>query len=323
MSGRVAGGEFDADALQLGGEVLQDVADGAGVQLVEVVDGVPGLVGGLGADDPEFVGLPDEVDVLGEPQVVAAPVGLDDRRLQERGDAAQLVEDGAAGGFGGVRGEDGTDVEVLDRLADVLGVAVLEHVDGAGEEAALGGALLAHLAAAVDLLGDVREVEVRGEGAYQLGGGLEFDAAQQLGGGFAVLAGEAADPLDEVEEFVALLADECLAEEIAQSADVGAQLGAGGGGLVGTAHRCGSLQCLSTSGGFWRLADRAVRRTQDRCPHCGRRAGPSCAPCRAPRRCHTYDAVGYGSVASCSFHTVPLSFILIPSSPWDTYDHQP
>lgn len=247
--GAGAGGQLDADALQFGGEVLQDVADGARVELVEVVDGVAGLVGGLGADHPEFVGLPDEVDVLGEAQVGAAPVGLADRGLQEGGDPAQLVEDGAAGGLGGVRGEDGAHVEVLDGLADVLGVAVLEHVDGAGEEAALGGALLAQFAAAVDLLGDVREVEVGGEGAHELGGRLEFDAAEQLGGGLAVLAGEAADALDEVEEVVALLADEGLAEEVAQSADVGAQLGAGGGGLVGTAHRCGSLQCLSTSGG--------------------------------------------------------------------------
>ena len=79
-----AGGELDADALQLGGEVLQDVADGAGVQLVEVVDGVAGLVGGLGADDAQLVGLPEEVDVLGEPEVVAAAVGLDDRGLQQR-----------------------------------------------------------------------------------------------------------------------------------------------------------------------------------------------------------------------------------------------
>ena len=63
-------GQRDADALQFGGEVLQDVADGAGVQLVEVVDGVAGLVGGLGADDAQFVGLPDEVDVLGEARVV-------------------------------------------------------------------------------------------------------------------------------------------------------------------------------------------------------------------------------------------------------------
>ncbi len=176
------GREFDADAVQLGGEVFEDVADGARVQLVEVVDGVAGLVGGLRADDAEFVGLPDEVDVLREAEVEAAAVGLDDRGLQQLGDAAQLVEDGAAGGLGGVGGEDGPDVEVLDRLAQVLGVGVLEAVGGAGQEAALGRAAVAHLVGAVDLLGDVGEVEVGGEGPHELGGGLQLRLAEELGG---------------------------------------------------------------------------------------------------------------------------------------------
>ncbi|GAA3231284.1 hypothetical protein GCM10020256_45680 [Streptomyces thermocoprophilus] len=70
-------GEGDADAFEFGGEVLEDVADGACVEFVEVVDGVAGLVGGFGADDAEFVGLPDEVDVLGEAGVVAAAVGVE------------------------------------------------------------------------------------------------------------------------------------------------------------------------------------------------------------------------------------------------------
>lgn len=240
-------GELHADALQFRRQVLEDVADGARVEFVEVVDGVAGLVGGLGAYDAQFVGLPHQVDALGEARVVAAAVGLDDGGLEERGDAPELVEYRPARGFGGVRREHGADVEVADRLLDVLGVGVLEAVGGAGEETALGGAAFAQLAAAVDLLGDVGEVEVGGEGADQLGRGLQFDAPQQFGGGFAVLTGEAADLLDEVEELGALLPDEGLTEEVTQSADVGAQVGAVGcGGLakvVGTAHRCGSLQC--------------------------------------------------------------------------------
>ncbi len=237
--------ELDAGALQLGGEVLQDVADGTGVEFVEVVDGVAGLVGGLGPYDAQFVGLPHQVDVLGEAGVEAAAVGLVDRGVQEGGDAAQLVEDGAAGGLGGVRGEDGAHVEVADRFAQVLGVGVLEPVGRAGEQSALGGALGAEFAAAVDLFGDVGEVEVGGEGAHELGGGLQFGAAQQFGGGLAVLAGESAYLLDEFQQLGALLADEGLPEEITQPADVGAQLAAGrrGGLVVGTAHRCGSLQC--------------------------------------------------------------------------------
>ncbi|MGX1312629.1 hypothetical protein RKD24_002748 [Streptomyces calvus] len=240
-------GEVDADAFQFGGEVLQDVADGAGVQLVEVVDGVAGLVGGFGTDHAQFVGLPDEVDVLGEPGVEAAPVGLDDGGVEEGGDAAELVEDGAAGRFGGVGGEHGPHGEVADGFAQVFGVGVLEAVGGAGEQSALGGPAGAQFPAAVHLLGDVGQVEVGGEGADQLRGGLEFGTAQQLGGGLAVLAGESADLFDEVEEFRALLPDQGLAQEVTQPADVGTQLAARGrrgyGLVVGTAHRCGSLQC--------------------------------------------------------------------------------
>lgn len=254
-----AGRDLDADALELGGEVLEDVADGAGVQLVEVVDGVAGLVGGFGADHAQLVGLPDEVDVLGEAQVVAAAfTGTRDGLLEERGDAAQLVEDAAAGRLGGVRGEDGPDVEVLDRLAQVLGVGVLEHVGRAGQQPALGGAVGAQLLAAVHLLGDVGEVEVGGEGAHQLGGGLQVGVTEQLGGGDAVGAGECPDAFDQVEEVLALLAYEGLAEEVAEAADVRAQLGVGRGdgdgvgrvGLVGTAHRCGSLQCFER---YWEV----------------------------------------------------------------------
>lgn len=244
VSGRVSSGRVTPTRSSSAVRSSRTSPTAAGVEFVEVVDGVAGLVGGFGAHDAELVGLPDEVDVLGEAGVVAAAVGLDDRGLQEGGDAAQLVEDGAAGRFGGVGGEDGSDVEVLDRLAQVLGVGVLEAVRGAGEEAAVGGAPGAQFAASVDLLGDVGEVEVGREGADQLGGGLQFGAAQQVGGGLAVLAGQAADLLDQFQELGALLPYEGLTEQIAQAADVGAQLAAGRRGLVvGTAHRCGSLQC--------------------------------------------------------------------------------
>lgn len=252
--GAGAGGELYADALEFRGEVFEYVADGAGVQLVEVVDRVAGFVGGLGADDAEFVGLPDEVDVLGEAQVVAAAVaGAGDGLFQQGGDAAELVEDAAAGRFGGVRGEDGPDVEVLDGLAQVLGVGVLEHVGGAGEEPALGGAVGAQFLAAVHLFGDVGEVEVGGEGAHELGGRLQVGVAEEGGGGFAVGAGEGAHLFDEVEKVLALLADERLPEEVAEAADVRAQLCVRGvlgvgGDLVSTAHRCGSLQCSSATG---------------------------------------------------------------------------
>lgn len=206
------------------------------MEFVEVVDGVAGLVGGFRADHAEFVGLPDEVDVLGQPDVLAPAVGLDDRGFEEFGDAAELVEDGAPCGLGGVCGEDGPDVEVLDRLAQVFGVGVLEAVGGAGEEPALGGPAVAHLVGAVDLLGHVGEVEVGGEGAHELCGGLQVRVSEELCCCLTVGAGQGADALDEVEEVLALLSYEGLTQQVAEAADVGPQFGVGGRGLVGTAH---------------------------------------------------------------------------------------
>ncbi len=175
-----AGRQRDADAFQFGGEVLQHVADG--------------VLRGVRRGSRRRCG--PRRRVLGVPPAVrrSATAGRCSRRgagpgagrsggaaggVEEFGDAAQLVQHAAAGGLGGVRGEDRPDVEVPDGLAQVLGVGVLEAVGGAGEQSALGGAAGAQLAAAVDLLGDVGQVEVGGEGAHQLGGGVQVGLAEQ------------------------------------------------------------------------------------------------------------------------------------------------
>ena len=190
-----AGGQRDADALQLGGEVLQDVADGARRAARRGSRWRCGprrraRGGRRAARRSARAGRCSRRAGVS----CAAAVAPSMTRASPRsvGDAAQLVEDRAAGGLGGVRGEDRADVEVADRLAQVLGVGVLEPVGGAGEEAALGGAAGAQLAAAVHLLGDVGQVEVGGEGADQLGGGLQVGVAEQLGGGLAVARGSGA-----------------------------------------------------------------------------------------------------------------------------------
>ncbi|CAM5393786.1 Phosphoenolpyruvate carboxylase [Streptomyces cyaneofuscatus] len=247
------------------------------------------------------------------------------------------------------------EASVLDGGTQVLGVGVLEPVGGAGQEPALGGAAVAHLVGAVDLLGDVGEVEVGGEGAHELCGGLQVGVAEERGRRFAVGAGQGAYPLDEVEEFLAFLAYEGLAEEVTEAADVGAQLGAGGGGLVGTAHSVRLLavneevrrsgvsrwRCCWVVGG--RLAgygalrqaavllprpDERVRtalsdpsrigvvasgvsaalagggeRRRHRVPTpraagLPRTTGWTGFSCCGPRHCHTYQAVGYGTVAT-------------------------
>jgi hypothetical protein len=97
------------------------------------------------------------------------------------------------------------------------------------------------LARAMDLLGDVGQVEVGREGADQACGGHRVDLGEDRGGGVAILAHEPAHALDEVKDVAALLAHERVAEQHAQLADVAAQGGlgglAGGGALVGQ-HRC-------------------------------------------------------------------------------------
>ncbi len=226
--------EFDADLVQLRGQVLQDVADRAGVQLVQVVEGVAGLVGGFGADHPQLVGLPHEVDGLGEPRVAATAVRLGDRGLQQFGDPAQLGEDRAAGGLGGVGGEDRADVQVLDRPGQGLRRLPRRLLHDAGEGRPGPFPDGAQFAAPVHLFGDVGQVEVGGEGADQFGRGGRFDAAQQFGGGLAVGAAEQADPLDQAEQFGALLADQGLVEEVREVPEVRPQ-----GGVVGTGvHDC-------------------------------------------------------------------------------------
>ena len=92
------------------------------------------------------------------------------RVVQQLGDPAELVEDGAAGGLGGVRGEDRAARRGCSTVArECSGSASLACGRRCGQQPALGGAPGAQLAAAVHLLGDVGQVEVGGEGADQLG----------------------------------------------------------------------------------------------------------------------------------------------------------
>lgn len=142
-------GEGEADSGELLVQLLQDLGDGVAVELVQVVDGVAGLVGGLGAGDAQFVGLPEQVDDLGEAAVGlalggAVPGGVGGGEaggdvlavdaLQQFADPAELVEDAAAGGLGGVCGEDRAYGQVGEGVLEVLGVGLGELVGGLGEQ---------------------------------------------------------------------------------------------------------------------------------------------------------------------------------------------
>ncbi len=168
-------GQGDADRRQLAVELLEQVGDHVGGQRAQVVDRGPGLVGRLGAHDAQLVGLPQQVDQLGQPPLGARPVGGgrrgSSRRPRRRRSCAAGREHGATGRLGGVGGEDravlqpgqhrlheqvAVEAAVLQRLAD--------PADCRCERALLDGG---DLLPAVQLLGDVDELEVGGEGAGQ------------------------------------------------------------------------------------------------------------------------------------------------------------
>ena len=87
-TGRARG---DLQAAGLGGsrELTDDVAGSPGRQVVEVEQGVAGLVGDLGLAQAELVGLPEQVDRLGDRAVGAVGAWL----VEQLGDATQLDQD--------------------------------------------------------------------------------------------------------------------------------------------------------------------------------------------------------------------------------------
>ena len=179
-------GQGHVDGGQLPVQLLEQVRDDRGGQRAQVVGRGPRLVGGLGTHDAQLVGLPEEVDQLGETPLALSAVKARTARVlrgvDDVGDLAQQGEDRTAGGLGGVGGEDGPVLDpgqhrlhepavhrtVRERLAD--------PADGSLQGTLLpGGQLLV----AVQLLGDVDQLEVCGEGASEHDGGGVVDAGQQ------------------------------------------------------------------------------------------------------------------------------------------------
>ena len=72
------------------------------------------------------------------------------------------------------------------------------------------------LATAVNLLGDVDQVEVGGEGTHQPGRAPGVERGEEVGGVLAIGADQVADALEEVEEIGSLLADERASEHGAE-----------------------------------------------------------------------------------------------------------
>ena len=227
---------------QLVDEHAQGLADGVVVQRVEVEDGVARLVADVRGDDPQLVGLPQQLDEL-----LQAPAHTARRRLvagdeaalvEQHGDLADLREDGAPRGLRRVRGEDGPHGQAPDGGRDLAPGHALGHdtVDRLGQPPPSRPPPGLQLARPVHLLGDVREVEERREGADELGRRDGVHARQQRRRGGAVGADQAADALDEVEDRASLLAGDRRAQDVAELADVPAQGGVRRGRGVGHAQ---------------------------------------------------------------------------------------
>ncbi len=168
---------------------------------------------------------------------------------QHVGQPAQLAQDGPAAGLGGVRGEHRAHRQALDSPAQSVGAGLGRDRGHRARQPALLGRPVAQAAYPVHLLGDVGQVEVRGEGAHQRRGGVDRQPGQQrpdlVAGGVAVgdpgrllaLLGQGPNLLDEVEQAGAVLAHQRVAQQLTDPAHVPAQRGVvvAGAGLAGRA----------------------------------------------------------------------------------------
>ncbi|MCY1226960.1 hypothetical protein D9M72_392130 [compost metagenome] len=236
----------DAVLAQQLGEVRKHFRHGIGEDAVQVIDGVAGLVHGGGPDLAELVRLPHLVDHLGELAVLAAAGRGAFLRgnCQDVGKPADLIQDGAAGGFRGVGREDGADIQLVDHfLEDCRSGLAGDFLHGLGQPAVL---FLPGPQAPdpVDLFGGVGQVEVERKSTDQVGGLVNGQGAEQFAdlgddvvrapraGGVRAsagrlfgLLGQQADLLDEVEELRAVLADQRFAQQRGDAPDIRPEFG--------------------------------------------------------------------------------------------------
>ena len=188
----------------------KEVAHHIPVQLIEVVDGVAGLVEWVGLGYPEVVGEPEQLHCLGQAAArVAFGVGI-----EQLGYLAKVGQSGAAGRFRGMGGKHRPHRHPPDQIAQLGGrqPGRRDGVEGPGQPAAplpFG----AQGAAPVDLLGDVGQMEIGDEGPHQPGGGLDVHAVQEGSGDLAVVPAARPHPLDQVEDLLAFLPGEGVPEE--------------------------------------------------------------------------------------------------------------
>ena len=206
-----------------GSEVVEHLREGSAREVVEVVEGIARLVDHLRLLQAELIGAPQQVDELGDARPAALVV---DEGVEEQvGDPALLGEHRTPGGLGGMGGEDRAHRHLPSECRCLLGRHSL--VQGAArrarEQASLRAALGAHVAGALDLLRDVGKVEVDGERPGDHGRLVQVKSVDDPAGLGGVVPDRGADALHGVEERIAPVLGERVAEEGTQGADVLAQ----------------------------------------------------------------------------------------------------
>ena len=215
-------------------EILQQRRHGVVVELREVVENVLRFVLGPQAAYSQLARLPQEQDRLAEP--ADKPPLLPRCRISSKGShqmgyVEQLRENRAtARGLGRVRCEHGTELEAREgrsypRSVDpVLG----DPLEGVAEKGLLRSPSLAELRHAMDLLSDIRKLEVGGKGAREKKGRSRRDAGQPFGEPTTshllsvdrLELGRTSDLADEVQEILTFDTGKLLAEQGGDEPDV-------------------------------------------------------------------------------------------------------
>lgn len=202
-------------AIEFGNDRRKDVA--------EVVEDVAAFVGDGGLLEEDFTGAPETFEECGDLGTKSSAVGIGAGGLDEPHQGAMLFKDGGPLGLGGVGGEDGFHVHIVEGLPDGFrgGTVALEFGELIGPEASLGLGAFGGLAEVAHGFGGVfldgieeleghrkTERQPRGRGGQKIVGGL----------------GDGGAPGDPVGQFGFAETGEHLREASGQPADVAVDL---------------------------------------------------------------------------------------------------
>ena len=166
--------DFGVAADQRLGQLFVDVRNRVEKGPLQVEKRVADLIEHSGTDRPNLVRVPEDFDLRGNPLSHTIAFSRGQRRAQSRQlltDAVLVIEDAASHRFGWMRGQHGSDLELLEDGRHsrggnaVLGATRHRSIELAGFIAGLDDRPRLSLQ-----LGEVDELEIGGEGPDQTGG---------------------------------------------------------------------------------------------------------------------------------------------------------